>query len=158
MVYVGTAHAEICRLLFAYAELLDDGDLDGLSALFTNATFRSQGAEGISTLTGSAEVLAAFSGSVVMHGGTPATQHATTNVAVDIDVVAGRASARSVFTVLQAAPGFALQVVVAGRYRDSFRYTPQGWEFADRLVHIRLVGDISAHLAVTVEQLPEPVP
>jgi 3-phenylpropionate/cinnamic acid dioxygenase small subunit len=137
-------YASIARLLFSYAERLDAGDLDGLAALFEHASFRSAGSPLV--LTGSAEVRAAFAGSVQFHDGTPATQHVTTNLYVDEDPSGDRAVAHSAFTVLQATSKLPLQVVCAGRYTDEFVRTGQGWRFADRLVDIRFFGDVSEHL------------
>jgi SnoaL-like domain len=144
-------YAAIARLVFGYAERLDAGDLVGMSELFAHATFRSVGADRISTLTGSAEVLAGFMGSVRLHGGTPATKHVTTNLIVEEGPDATTVTARSVFTVLQATAALSLQVILAGRYTDTFARDEDGWRFADRLVHIELVGDVTEHLAVELD-------
>jgi hypothetical protein len=145
-------YAAIARLVFGYAERLDAGDLEGMSRLFAHGTFRSVGPDGIATLTGSAEVLAGFAGSVRLHGGRPATKHVTTNLIVEEGPDGTSATARSVFTVLQAAAGLPLQVILAGRYADTFVRDAGGWRFADRLVHIELVGDVSAHLVVDLDR------
>jgi 3-phenylpropionate/cinnamic acid dioxygenase small subunit len=140
-------YASLARLLFTYAERLDAGDLDGVAALFEHATFRSAG--NAMVLSGSAEVRAAFAGSVQFHGRTPATQHVTTNLYVDEDPSGDRAVAHSAFTVLQGTSTLPLQVVCAGRYTDEFVRTATGWQFADRLVDIRFYGDVSEHLDAT---------
>ncbi|MDT4939773.1 MAG: hypothetical protein QOG80_3444 [Pseudonocardiales bacterium] len=139
-----TTYAAIARLVFTYAERLDAGDLDGMAQLFEHATFRSKGGE--MTLTGRDEVRAAFAGSVQFPDGTPATQHVTTNLYVDEDPDGAHAVANSAFTVLQGTATLPLQVVCAGRYRDEFVRTEDGWAFADRLVDIRFLGDVSQHL------------
>jgi 3-phenylpropionate/cinnamic acid dioxygenase small subunit len=144
-----STYASIARLLFVYAERLDAGDLDGMSALFEHATFRSADRQMI--LTGSAEVRAAFAGSVMFHDGTPATQHVTTNLYVDEDADGRRAIAHSAFTVLQATATLPLQIVCAGRYTDSFERTDDGWRFADRIVDIRFFGDVSQHILASVD-------
>jgi 3-phenylpropionate/cinnamic acid dioxygenase small subunit len=143
-----SAYAAVARLLFTYSERLDAGDLDGMAGLFQQATFRSVGSEMV--LTGSGEVRAAFAASVQMHDGTPATQHVTTNLYVDEDADGRHAVAHSVFTVLQATATLPLSVVCAGRYRDEFVRTPDGWRFSDRLVDIRMFGDVSQHLVPVV--------
>jgi 3-phenylpropionate/cinnamic acid dioxygenase small subunit len=137
-------YAAIARLLFTYAELLDAGDLDGMSALFADATFRSK--DGQMLLNGSDEVRTAFASGVVFHGGSPATQHVTTNLYVDEDPGAARATAHSAFTVLQATATLPLQVVCAGRYVDQFIRADDGWRFADREVDIRFFGNVSEHI------------
>jgi 3-phenylpropionate/cinnamic acid dioxygenase small subunit len=149
-------YAAIARLLFTYAERLDAGDLGGMAALFEKATFRS--ADGAMVLTGTAEVRAAFAGSVQFHDGTPATQHVTTNLYVDEDPDGRRAVAHSAFTVLQATETLPLQVVCAGRYRDEFVRDDSGWHFADRLVDIRFFGDVSQHIVAASESGAVAVP
>jgi 3-phenylpropionate/cinnamic acid dioxygenase small subunit len=143
-------YAAIARLVYTYAERLDAGDLTGMASLFEHATFRTGG--GAATLTGSAEVLAAFTASVrLVADGTPGTRHVTTNLIVDEGPDGTTASARSYFTVLQATPTLPLQIVAAGAYRDEFvrdEVVRDGWRFADRMVRIDLVGDVSEHLFV----------
>jgi hypothetical protein len=70
----------------------------------------------------------------------------TTNVVIDVDDAAGRADARSYFTVFQATAKVPLQAIVAGRYHDRFVRTDGRWRFADRLVFMDLTGDLSDHL------------
>ena len=147
-------YASIARLLHTYAERLDAGDLDGVAALFEHATFRSKGNEG--ALTGSAEVRAAFAGSVVFHDdGTPATQHVTSNLYVDEDDDGRHAVAHSAFTVLQQTATLPLQVVCAGRYTDTFEHVDGVWRFADRMVDIRFFGDVTQHLVAARDAVSE---
>ncbi|MGY3554843.1 hypothetical protein ACVWY6_003050 [Williamsia sp. R60] len=42
-----------------------------------------------------------------------------------------------------------LQPIIAGRYRDRFTRTADGWQFAERVVTIDLIGDVSGHLRGT---------
>jgi hypothetical protein len=77
-----------------------------------------------------------------------ATQHVTTNVAVAVDEGGGTATARSYFTVLQSVSGSPLQVIIAGRYADTFERADGEWRFTNRVVHSDLVGDLSRHLKV----------
>ena len=141
------AYAAIARLVFGYAERLDAGDLAGMAALFDGARVRTASGGG-ATLTGAAEVLAAYDGSVQrFEDGTPSTKHVTTNLIVDADEAAGTASARSYFTVLQSRPALPLQPIVAGRYEDAFARDADGnWHFTDRLIIIEHLGDTSHHL------------
>jgi len=48
--------------------------------------------------------------------------------------------------VLQATPTLALQPVLAGRYHDGFRRVGGAWRFAERRIHLDLVGDVSQHV------------
>jgi hypothetical protein len=52
---------------------------------------------------------------IVKDGGTPRTEHATTNIAIDLDEEAGTAVAHSCFTAPQAVPDLAWQPIVSGR-------------------------------------------
>jgi hypothetical protein len=76
--------------------------------------------------------------------GTPRTLRLRTNVIVDV-ADDRKASAFSFFTMFQEAPGFALQVIIAGATRDRFVRDEGGWRFEARSVEIRLTGDLSAH-------------
>jgi hypothetical protein len=57
------------------------------------------------------------------------------------------ATCQSQWTVIQAAPGFPLQIVASGRYADKLaRDDADGWHFIEReYVQTDLVGDSSAH-------------
>ena len=136
----------IQRLIFTYAERLDQGDLAGVAALFASATFRSDRRP--EARTGSEEVLEMFRRTVALYDGRPSTKHVTTNVIVDLE--GESASARSYFTVLQARPELPLQPIIAGRYHDRFRRRDGAWQFSDRLVIVDLVGDLRFHLAANV--------
>ena len=138
------ARAEISALVYGYAERIDAGDLEGLAALFTDAVFRSDRG---GRYEGAAAVREVMGRLVILHDdGTPRTKHVTTNLVIDVDEAAGRADARSYFTVFQATAKIPLQAIVAGRYHDRFVRTDGRWRFADRLVFMDLTGDLSDHL------------
>ena len=134
--------AAIAALLFAYAERLDAGDFAGVAALFADGVFRSDRG---GRYEGAAAVREVFERLVILHDdGTPKTKHVTTNLVIEIG--AATATARSYFTVLQATPRIALQLIVAGRYHDRFERHDGVWRFADRLIFVDLVGNVSDHL------------
>jgi SnoaL-like domain len=133
----------ITDLVHLYAERLDLGDLGGVAALFAGATY---GTPGGPVRRGAAEVLAALRAAVRLHDGIPRTKHVTTNLIVEVDDAAGTATARSYFTVLQAADGLPLQPVIAGRYHDRFARDGGAWRFAERRILLDLVGDLHAHV------------
>ncbi len=135
---------EISRLMYTYAERLDEGDFEGVAELFAEATFRSAGQDAV--LRGRDQVLAVYRMTVATYDGKPATKHVTTNLIVELDGSGDSASARSYFTVLQACSGLPLQPIVAGRYHDRFVRRDGRWRFADRLIFVDLVGDVSRHL------------
>jgi len=137
-----TAEDAIRTLVHRYAELIDAGDLDGVAALFANATWRSTGHDTV--LRGATEARRAYEGVLLYEDGTPCTKHVITNVVVD--VTGDRASARSYFTVFQARPDLPLQAIICGRYADVFERIDGAWRFADRLIAPDLLGDLSRHL------------
>ncbi|HVO28062.1 MAG TPA: nuclear transport factor 2 family protein [Candidatus Margulisiibacteriota bacterium] len=141
---MATDQDAIATLIYTYAERLDAGNLDGVAALFTHATLRSNLRPDVRR--GSAEALETFRSSVALYDGSPCTKHVTTNVIIDVDTHQGTAAARSYFTVLQARPELALQVVIAGRYHDQFSRTDGLWHFTDRMILVDLVGDLRFHL------------
>jgi 3-phenylpropionate/cinnamic acid dioxygenase small subunit len=138
------ARVAITALVYGYAERIDAGDFDGVAALFAAGVFRSDRG---GRYEGAAPVREVLGRLVVLHDdGTPRTKHVTTNLAIDVDAARGTATARSYFTVLQATPRIPLQPIVAGRYHDAFVRVDGTWRFADRLIYVDLVGDVSDHL------------
>jgi ketosteroid isomerase-like protein len=146
------AARSIESLIYAYAEFVDHGDLEGVAALLGDATI---GVDGMTVgLAGREKIYELLRSTIRMHeDGTPRTKHVTTNVQVEVDDDAGTATARSYFTVLQAAEGLGLQTIVAGRYRDRFERRPDGWRFVERRFTTDLVGDVSRHLLAGPEIL-----
>lgn len=141
----GDAEAAIRTLIGAYAERLDAGDLDGVAALFEHGVFRSA-ARGGSVRTGATEVRRMYDSVVLYDDGTPRTKHVLGNVMVDIDEVAGSATAACTFTVFQSTPDGSLNPVLAGRYLDTFTRADRVWRYSERVVHPDLLGDLSLHM------------
>jgi ketosteroid isomerase-like protein len=132
----------IRTLIHEYAERIDTGDLDGLAALFTDATWGSPGRG--TSLRGAEQVRHGYDG-VILYDGSPCTKHVISNVTIEL-TGDGTATARSYFTVLQARPDFPLQPIIAGRYHDRFERVDGRWRFADRQIIPDLIGDLSHHL------------
>ena len=133
----------IAALVYGYAERLDAGDLDAVAALFADAVYRSELGGHYAGTGAVREVLGRL---VKLHDdGTPRTKHVTTNLVVDFPS-RDEATARSYFTVLQATPAIPLQAIVAGRYHDRFVRADGVWRFADRLIFMDLMGNLSDHL------------
>jgi 3-phenylpropionate/cinnamic acid dioxygenase small subunit len=146
------AGRSIENLIYSYAGFIDDGDLEGMAALFSDATIGVDGQT--AGLRGEQKILDLMRSTVRIHDdGTPRTKHLTTNVQIDVDEEAGTATARSYFTVLQAADGFGLQPIVAGRYRDRFERVEGRWRFAERRFTTEMIGDVSRHLLAGPEIL-----
>lgn len=134
---------EIRNLLFTYAERMDAGDLSGVGELFAEATYRSEDG---TVLRGARELREVLSAVVILYAGVPRTKHVTTNVIIEVAAGGAEATARSYFTVFQSLEDFPLQTIVAGRYTDRFERVDGAWRFADRLVAMELLGDLSRHL------------
>ena len=134
---------DIAGLVYRYAELLDQGDLDGVAALFDHATWGS----GTRTerMKGTEQVRRMYDGVILYEDGTPHTKHVITNVVIDHEDGATQATARSYFAVLQAHDGV-LQPIIAGRYHDRFENVEDEWRFAERIIHPDLQGDLSHHM------------
>ena len=136
---------QIVNLLHRYAELVDDADFDGISDLFRDAQVFMAGPDQPAvpgTMVGT--VMKRF---VKLHEGSPRTRHVITNTILE-PKSDSRATARSVFTVLQGVgESFPLQVVASGRYHDEFaRGSDHIWRFGRRTILLDHHGDVSEHL------------
>lgn len=134
---------EIKNKIYAYAERLDAGDIDGFASLFEHATFRTHGFDFVAQGTRAVRQLVA--NVVSFYEGSLATKHVITNVAIELEGMHARA--RSYFTVLQARPEqFPLQPILAGRYHDRFQRIDDEWCYVDHLIFLDLSGDTRFHL------------
>ena len=141
-----TAAEAITKLIYTYAERIDDGDFAGVGELFAHATLTFEGFG--DAVTGRDAIQALYTRSTRRYeDGTPRTKHVMTNVMVDVDDGGATARSRSYFTVLQAVPGaLALQPVIAGRYRHTYELVDSGWRVATMHITIDLVGDLGHHM------------
>jgi 3-phenylpropionate/cinnamic acid dioxygenase small subunit len=145
-------YAAIHNLLFRYADLVDRGDFEAVGALFAHAVVYMPGDEQPTT-RGAAELTAIFREFVHTYpetGGTPRTQHVTTNVLIEADGP-DRARSQSYFTVYQSTPDFPMQPVIGGYYQDRFEKVDGTWRFTERREFVRTVGDLSRHLKKPVD-------
>ncbi|MBB4679392.1 nuclear transport factor 2 family protein [Crossiella cryophila] len=134
------------HLMLRYAEHVDAGEFDQVGELFAEGSFRDG-----SEASGAAAVAAKFREMLVVYpDGTPRTKHVTTNILIEVDEDAGTATARAYFTVLQAVPELPLQIIAAGRYRDTFRRREGRWRFAARHAQAELLGELRFHLSPRV--------
>ena len=154
----GAAHPHdataIANELYRYAELIDAGRFTELGELMEHCTF-SYGERGDPGPSGAAAIAASYQDMVVTYDdGTPRTRHLTTNPIIDID--GDEATVRSTYTVMQQAPGSAMQTIISGRYHDTMRRIDGRWRFTERRFLVDLVGDLSRHLRF--ELLPQEQP
>ena len=69
-----------------------------------------------------------------------------TNLIIDVADGADVATGRLCYTVLQGiGPGKPIQTILAGRSHDQYRRTSDGWQFAERVFIVDLVGDQARH-------------
>ncbi len=134
---------EITELVYRYAELLDGGDIDGVVDLFAEAAWRS-GSTG-EVRRGREQIRSVYD-RVILYDGTPKTRHLMTNLTIDLVEGASEATGGCYFTVLQGIDaGSPIETILAGRYQDQYRRGPSGWQFAERLFIVDLLGDQSRH-------------
>jgi hypothetical protein len=140
----------IRNLLAEYCALVDAGDLDGVGRLMTDASLHSL--DGTEIARGAAGVAALYRGLVKLHGdGTPRTQHVVSNVRIGDPSPSGEVEVRSVFVVLQALEGLALQPVITGTYVDVVARDDAGdWRFVRRAFGPGLTGDLSHHMEIAL--------
>jgi uncharacterized protein (TIGR02246 family) len=126
----------VAALVQRYADCIDAGDLDGLADLFASGVLRSPAGDA----HGRDEVRRMYDSVVLDDQGRPGTRHVVFGVEVEVDGDTARAS--SYVTVIHRE-----RPIIAGRYRDTFvRDGRRGsWRFAERVVHLDLLGDISGH-------------
>lgn len=140
---------DIENLLYTYAERIDAGDLDGVADLFTHGRILGQdGGPPETVFTGRDGVRGLYEMATRLYedSGTPKTKHVTTNAQIVVDEEAGTATCRSYYLVTQATADLPLQVIVTGRYHDTFHRIDGVWWFADRTMFIDQTGDLSHHL------------
>ena len=132
----------IPNLLYTYAMRFDDGDFEGAAALFDRGCLVAQGHR----IEGREAILALWQQWVKTYDGKPLTRHITTNPIIDVASDGTSATCQSQWTVLQAAPGYPLQIVATGRYRDKLARDGADWHFTEReYLQTDLVGDSRAH-------------
>lgn len=139
---------DIENLLYTYAERIDAGDLDGVADLFAHG--RICGVEDgppETVFEGRDRVRDLYGMSTRLYDdGTPKTHHITTNAQIVVDDEAGTATARSYYAVTQATDELPLQLIITGRYRDTFHQVDGQWRFETRTMYVDQTGDLSKHL------------
>jgi 3-phenylpropionate/cinnamic acid dioxygenase small subunit len=132
------------NLIATYAFLVDDGEFATLGELLAEADFTLNGGPAVSGREAierlARETLQTYD------DGTPRTRHVTTNIIIEVDEREGTATSRSYFTVFQSLPGFPLQAIASGRYRDRFQKRDGRWRFTQRFVTTSFTGDVSHHV------------
>ena len=129
--------AEIAEIVHRYAELLDGGDVEGVVALFSRATWRSAATGTV--LRTPDELRSVYSSLVPTDGSAPRTRHLMHNLVIELDDGADDAAARCSYTVLEGGtPGTPVRILLVGRYEDQYARDADGWHLTDRVFHVDL--------------------
>jgi len=137
----------IQNLLHRYSDAVDRGDFEVVGEMFLHAEVYFPGDEEPSIRRGTGGFgpqLREWT-RVYPETGNPQTRHLCTNPIIDFDD-STHAHCQSYYTVLQAAEGFPLQVVITGTYHDRFEKVDDEWRFCERRELVGQTGDLSAHL------------
>jgi 3-phenylpropionate/cinnamic acid dioxygenase small subunit len=138
---------QILKLLYLYAERVDQGDKEGVAALFDHADVK-WGAQAEVT-HGAAPVADLYERVIKLHAdGTPRTHHLITNAIIDMDIEKGAARSHSYYTVIQQTDEVPLQVIAGGRYHDSFARVDGAWRFSSREYFMDFRGNNRDHVKV----------
>lgn len=137
-------HEEIRALIHAYADHIDEGDLEGVADLFAHARIVAGNGQ---TFEGRDQLLELWRNSVILHDGRPQVCHLISNVTIRLDPDdPDAASSSSYVTVMQALPGFPLQPIAVSRHNDRFERVDGEWRFAERRDRQVLMGDLRNHM------------
>ncbi|HJY26277.1 MAG TPA: nuclear transport factor 2 family protein [Actinomycetes bacterium] len=140
--------AAIQDLAVMYGYVMDERVVDGIARLFTNdATLRS--ADGVFAATGLDEIVKTYQGRFDVLG---PTNHFVHGHVVQFDdgepdVATGIVSSHAE-VVRNDQPMW-----VALRYQDTYRRTPEGWRFADRLMSYMYYVDVREYAEVLGQEL-----
>jgi 3-phenylpropionate/cinnamic acid dioxygenase small subunit len=138
-------HAALERLVYLYAEAVDEGRFADLAALFGRGRLEIVDLEGreLASAQGNQAVEAFFRSHVRTYDGRPLVRHVVTNMIVDSD--GDEASARATFTVFQALSDFPFQPITGGRYYWRFMRAQAGWNVTELKIVVEFAGDGSRH-------------
>jgi hypothetical protein len=138
---------EIRRIVLAYPEMIDRGDLEGVAKLFDGAKMctMDDSEEDVPTLTAD-DVRGMYAGVILYDDGLPHTKHVITNIDVRFSDDGQTATSRSHYSVLQGLPDFPLQVIITGRYEDTFGFDGEAWKLRIRREAADIIGDLSRHV------------
>ena len=137
----------ITTLLYRYGECVDAADFAGLSDLFVQGRLLSSAAAEDKKGMKGPEIERFYAATNRVHeDGTLRTRHLCSNVIVEVDEDGDTATAQSCYVVFQATGKLPLQPIVAGRYNDRFENTNRTWHFAERVIHVDQLGELSEHL------------
>jgi hypothetical protein len=139
---IGGDERAITNLVHGLALAIDDADGDRIETLMQHAAFRL---DEYPDVVGGAAYRELIERGMLLHDGSPGTQHVISNLSVRVADDGSSASSDCYVSVLQAVAGLPLQVVLSGRYADSFVRAEGTWRFDRRDMKVVLRGDTSRH-------------
>jgi hypothetical protein len=142
------AGEEIRRVVLAYPEVSDTGDLAGVGRFLDGVRMGHFGVPEEEMPIATAEAAAENYGRVVIYypDGLSHAKHLITNFDIAFSPDGQAALSRSNYTVLQARPELPLQVICAGRYEDTVRRDDGRWKLAVRRECMDLKGNLNFHV------------
>ena len=156
MVDKAEARHEISKLIYAYSEALDGGDLDGVCEILRHCVIKVPQNE--VEARGPDEIRKMFTDYTIFYdrdgradadtaGAHPHTCHFVSNLVIEVDDDGQSAHSRSYVIVFQARPGFPLQPIFRNRYHDRFACVDGVWRFTERVEILdEFQGDLTHHL------------
>ncbi|MBR9911077.1 MAG: nuclear transport factor 2 family protein [Gammaproteobacteria bacterium] len=144
-------YRQIENLIYRYAESIDLGDFESLAELFREGEINWMA--DLWRKRGYQEVLEMTTAAIRIYEdtGTPCTKNIVSNMIIEIDEDRNTAAARSYFMVYQERADWPVEVIVSGRYHDTFVCRNQRWQFRERTVLTDFYGDMSRHLLISLE-------
>jgi SnoaL-like domain len=148
------ATEDIRRIIHTYPEAIDRGNVPAVVKLLTGVkmcnslgiTAPEVPEDEIPVLT-AADVEAIYKGVTLYEDGLPHTKHVITNIDVEFSDDFKSARTRSFYIVLQALENFPLQIIITGRYEDTYREENGVWKLKIRREYADLLGDLSHHVS-----------
>ena len=149
------ATEEVKRVILAYPQAVDRGDLAAVAKIYDgvkmgNSLGQDAPEPDESTMESrtAAEAEAMYRQTVILYDdGLPHTKHVITNIDISFSEDKKTANSKAFYTVLQALPDFPLQIIIAGRYEDTFALENGLWRMKVRREYADLIGDLSRHVS-----------
>lgn len=149
------ARAQISALIYRCDLYNDFAEFDKVGELFAHAEIGVAGMGDV-VCRGAKETAEQFRSTTrVYPEGGCRTHHQSTNLVIDVDLEAGKATCLSRYTMLQQTDELPLQTVLAGRNEDSFALVDGAWRWTRRFIHVDLAGDLSHHLKAAATPFAE---
>ena len=135
---------DIERLMHLYAHRIDAAAFDEFAALFEHGTLHLRGLA--PPATGAAAVRDLVGRVVILHDGSPRTNHVMANILIDVTDDRSSATARSYVQVIHGLANEPIATIATAFYDDRFVRVDDRWWFESRVATASLVGDMSTHV------------